>query len=573
MVSGPGPVPMSERKSASGRQTYRRLLTSVARFLKSPVGCKARWLLAGLLLLMVGINAMNVANSYVGRYFMSAIESRDSGGFVRFAWLYVGVFAGSTLVGVLFRFTEERLGLLWRDWLTHRITELYIDERIYLHLTGEDAVSNPDQRITEDVRQLTTSTLSFLLMILNGTMTVLSFSGVLWTISPKLFMVAVLYAVAGSALTIWLGRPLIRLNYQQADREADFRSELIHTRVNADGIALSGKEADIRGRLLNRIDGLVGNLRHIISVNRNLSFFTSGYNYMIQLIPVLIVAPLFISREVEFGVIGQSAMAFATLLGAFSLVITQFQAISSYASVISRLGEFIEATEKLAARREVTRIGITYEADHFEFKGLTLIAPSDDATEMVKDLNVRLEPGRHVMVCGSNRAGRTALFRAAAGLHECGTGTIDRPPTDQVAFLPEQPFLPPGTLRELLVPAGFSGEITDARIQELLEKLGLGSVIKPNGIPDAPRNWQDSLTFQEEKLMAIARAILAKPRFAFIDELESALNDADRRRVLDLMAANGTTCVLFGGSPPGAGDQGACLELHDDGSWTWREAC
>lgn len=562
---------MSEQPPGPGRQTYRRLLDSVARFLKSPVGGKARWLLAGLLLLMVGINAMNVANSYVGRYFMSAIESRDSGGFVRFAWLYVGVFAGSTLVGVLFRFTEERLGLLWRDWLTHRITELYIDQRIYLHLTGEDAVSNPDQRMTEDVRQLTTTTLSFLLMILNGTMTVLSFSGVLWTISPKLFMVAVLYAVAGSVLTIWLGRPLIRLNYQQADREADFRSELIHTRVNADGIALSGKEADIRARLLNRIDGLVGNLRHIISVNRNLSFFTSGYNYLIQLIPVLVVAPLFISREVEFGVIGQSAMAFATLLGAFSLVITQFQAISSYASVISRLGEFIEATEKLAARREVTRIGISYEADHFVFKDVTLIAPTDDATALIRDLNVRLEPGRQVMVCGSNRAGRTALFRAAAGLHECGTGTIGRPPADQVAFLPEQPYLPPCTLRELLVPAGFSGEITDARIQELLEKLGLGSVIKPNGSPDAPRNWQDSLSFQEEKLMAIARAIFAKPRFAFIDELESALNDADRRRVLDLMAASGITCVLFGGSPPGPDDQGARLELHGDASWSWRD--
>ncbi len=563
---------MSEQKPVPGRQTYRRLLSSVALFLKSPAGGKARWLLAALLLLMVGINGMNVANSFVGRYFMSSIERRDSDGFVRFAWLYVGVFGGSVLVGVLFRFTEERLGLLWRDWLTRRITSLYIDQRIYLNLTGDDAISHPDQRMTEDVRQLTTSTLSFLLMILNGTMTVLSFSGVLWTISPKLFTVAVLYAIAGSALTILLGRPLIRLNYRQADREADFRSELIHTRTNADGIALSGIEADIRERLLDRIDGLVGNLRHIISVNRNLSFFTSGYNYLIQLIPVLIVAPLFIRREVEFGVIGQSAMAFATLLGAFSLVITQFQAISSYASVISRLGEFVEVTEKLAARREVTRIAITYGAGHFHFENVTLISPADDAPVLVKNLNLRLDPGSLVRICGSNRAGRTALFRAAAGLHECGTGSIERPPADQVAFLPEQPYLPPGTLRELLVPAGASEEITDAQIQELLGKLGLGSLLKPNERTDVPRNWQDSLSLQEEKLLAIARTLLAKPRFAFIDELESALNDADRRRVLDLLDASGITCVLFG-SPTDGTCSGACLELHGDGSWVWREAC
>ena len=266
-------------------------------------------------------------------------------------WLYVAVFAGSTLTGVFFRFTEERLGLLWRDWLTHRITGNYMDTRLYLNMTGEGAVSNPDQRMTEDVRQLTTTTLSFLLMILNGTMAAVSFSGVLWTISPKLFGVAVLYAAAGSALTIWLGRPLIRLNYSQADREADFRSALIQIGANADGIALSGKEADIRARLMTRIDALVENLRRIIAVNRNLSFFTTGYNYMIQLIPVLIVAPLFMRGGVEFGVIGQATMAFATLLGAFSLVITQFQAISSYAAVATRLCEFVEYAERCDRER------------------------------------------------------------------------------------------------------------------------------------------------------------------------------------------------------------------------------
>ncbi|MEO8615482.1 MAG: ABC transporter transmembrane domain-containing protein, partial [Luteolibacter sp.] len=212
---------MNDSKVAISRHTFRRLLHAIGMFLKSSVGGKARWLLAALFLLMFCINGMNVANSFVGRYFMSAIEKHDSPGFVHFAWLYVAVFAGSTFVGVMFRFTEERLGLLWRDYLTHRIAGQYIDSQIYLHMSSDESISNPDQRMTEDVRQLTTSTLSFILMILNGTMTVLSFSGVLWTISPKLFVIAVLYALAGSALTIWLGRPLIRLNYQQADFEAN----------------------------------------------------------------------------------------------------------------------------------------------------------------------------------------------------------------------------------------------------------------------------------------------------------------------------------------------------------------
>lgn len=320
----------------------RRLFESVGQLLKSPVGVKARLLLASLLLLMLGINGLNVVNSFVGRYFMSAIEKHDASGFARFAWVFVAVFACSTGAGVMFRFTEERLGMLWREWLTRRVTEAYIERHLYLCLGRGDAVSNPDQRITEDIKQLTTTTLSFVLMLLNGTVTVLSFSSVLWSISPKLFGIAVTYALLGSGVAIWLGRPLVRLNYRQSDFEANFRSELIHTRDEAEKIEASGAEPEVRNRLNAHLDKLFFNLKHIIAVNRNLNFFTTGYNYLIQLIPVVVVAPLFIEGRVEFGIIGQSAMAFSTLLGAFSLVITQIQAISSYASVVVRLGEFSE---------------------------------------------------------------------------------------------------------------------------------------------------------------------------------------------------------------------------------------
>lgn len=337
---------VNEENITITRQTIRRLWHAITRFLTSQDGRKARLLLFCLFALMLCINGMNVANSYVGRWFMSAIESRDREGFLHFAWLYLGVFGGSTLVGVLFRFTEERLGLLWRENLTRRITAAYIDRGLY----REGGVSNPDQRMTEDVKQLTTTTLSFVLMVLNGTMTVISFCGVLCAISPKLFMISVLYALGGSALTIWLGRPLIRLNYRQSDFEANFRSELIHVRDNGVNMDASN-EPGLKETINARIDDVVHNLRRIIAVNRNLNFFTTGYNYLIQLIPVLIVAPMFIERKVEFGVIGQSAMAFATLLGAFSLVITQFQAISSYASVVARLSEFVEHAEK-AGRHE-----------------------------------------------------------------------------------------------------------------------------------------------------------------------------------------------------------------------------
>ena len=160
-----------------------------------------------------------------------------------------------------------------------------------------DTVSNPDQRITEDVRNLTTTTLTFVLLIVNGSFTILAFSGVLWTISPLLFGVAVAYAAVGSLLTLVLGRPLIWLNYNQSDKEAVFRADLIHVRENAESLALSHREPLVKARLLRHLDELAANFKQIVAVSRNLGFFTTGYNYLIQIIPALIVAPLYIRGD------------------------------------------------------------------------------------------------------------------------------------------------------------------------------------------------------------------------------------------------------------------------------------
>jgi putative ATP-binding cassette transporter len=310
---------MSAQPAKLDLQTFRRFIRALTDLLTSEVRRKAIGLLVLLLAFALSVNGLNVVGSYVGRDFMTAIEHRDMTEFVKLAILYIGVFAAMTAVAVFYRFTEERLGLLWRSWLTRRVTERYLDARTFLRLKESPEIDNPDQRIAEDTRAFTSTTLSFSLIILNSTLAAISFSGVLWTISPLLFGVALGYAALGTLMTVLLGRPLVGLNYRQSDREADFRATLIHVRENAESIALLRGEDRLRARLLHRIDELVENFRRITSVNRNLGFFTTGYNYLIQIIPALIVAPRFIRREVEFGVITQSAMAFAQLLGALSL--------------------------------------------------------------------------------------------------------------------------------------------------------------------------------------------------------------------------------------------------------------
>ncbi len=324
---------------------WKYFVRSVRNFANSEAGGRARWMFARLIAFMFAINGMTVVNSYVGRDFMTAIADRDRAGFIHHAVLYVIVFAVSTLISVNIRFLEERLALRWREYLTRRLLDHYLADGSYYQLDASQTLANPDQRIAEDARSFTVTTLSFVLMILNSSFTVVAFSGVLWTISPTLFMVAVLYAAGGSLLTVLLGRPLVGLNYEQFDREANFRSGLIHVRENAEAILLAGREARLSQRLHGSFDSLVRNFRRMISINRNLGFFTTGYNWLIQIIPALIIAPAFMDGRVEFGVVTQSAMAFSTLVAAFSLIVTQFQSISSFAAVVTRLSSLVEAVD------------------------------------------------------------------------------------------------------------------------------------------------------------------------------------------------------------------------------------
>jgi putative ATP-binding cassette transporter len=310
-------------------------------------GARNRAIAALVLLfgLLLAINGLNVVNSYVGRDFMTSLAQRHAGRFYLIAGVFAGVFAASTIVQVVSSYVQQRLGLLWRDVLTQQLLERYLGGRAYHRLIEREDVDNPDQRISEDANIFTTTTLSFLVMLVNAVLTMIAFVGVLWLITPWLVLAAVFYAVAGSLGTILLGRRLVDLNNRQQQKEADFRFALGRIREHAVSLAKSAGEGQEKSRLGHSLAALVENMRRIIGVNLNLGFFTTGYNYLPQIIPVAIVAPFYIRGEVEFGTVTQAAMAFCQALGAFSLIISQFQQISAYAAVVNRLGELWEATE------------------------------------------------------------------------------------------------------------------------------------------------------------------------------------------------------------------------------------
>lgn len=584
------PVPLN-------RQTWLRFVSAVRSIAGSEVGGKAKLLFAGLILLLFAINGLNVVNSYVGRDFMTAISERSMTGFVTLAFMYIGVFLASTFVAVIYRFTEERLGLLWRGWLTNRLLVSYLQHptayRLSDRLIANGEIANPDQRIADDVRTFTTTTLSFVLLILNGTFTALAFSGVMWSISPLLFIVGVLYAATGSLLTIRFGRSLVGLNYAQLDHEANFRAGLITLRENAEAVSVARYEQYEQTRLSARLEALLGNARRIIDVNRNLNFFTTGYNYMIQIIPALIVAPLFIRGSVEFGVITQSAMAFSQLLGAFSLIITQFQSISSFTAVVARLGSLAEAIEQAQAvtilsletcghkrRTADCRICLAHgtvlpapptimigeEDGRLAFEALTLRS-LQDTDVLLRDLSLSIPLPARVLVHGANDGAKVALFRVTAGIWETGAGRVIRPPEERIQFLSERPYLPHGTLREVVVPPQYDSTQAAEVVLELARTFDLTAALARAGGIDSEQDWSDLLSLGEQQLFAVIRLILAAPQLAFLDRPQTVLTSKRIELVLATLHAHAISYVMTGERNGYAFD--GELELHADATWTW----
>ncbi|NBS16225.1 MAG: ABC transporter ATP-binding protein/permease [Gammaproteobacteria bacterium] len=576
---------MSHLSANDQRVTLSRLKAMVKAVALDPrMGPKARWLLIALIVCMLLINGLNVVNSFIGRDFMTAIADHDEKEFWDQALLYLGVFGALTFVSVMSRFTEESLGLLWRKWMTWRLFELYADHRVYWRMDVSEEVDNPDQRIAEDVKAFTTTSVSFVLMLSNALLTVIAFSSVLWHISPQLFLVAIGYALVGTLLTIQFGKPLIKLNDQQLDKEAAFRSSLIGLREHADMIALSRREAFWIDRAFKRLQALTDNLTAIIRTNRNVGFFTTGFNWMIQIIPALIVAPLFIEGKVEFGVITQSAVAFTQLMGAFSLIITQFQSISSFVAVINRLSLLSESAlkEKQHGIQSLDEAKLLSESAIL-IKDLTLNAQHSPHC-LVHQLTATFKPRKPVLVYGSDAAALTALFRSIAGIWSATEGRIQRPPLDQCLFVSERPYLTPCTLSELFLrPYPDVGKDLDdpsapkpqdllpheSTIQAALSMVGLETLAERHGGFHSVHDWDSELPLAEQQLLVIARVTLLGPAFVLLDRPGSSLEPSRLAKVLEILKELEITAITFEHTISHIDLHENALEILEGGQWQW----
>jgi putative ATP-binding cassette transporter len=526
-----------------------------------------QWAFLGLLLLLsLSVSGMNVLISYVGNFFTTALSERDVPTFWRFFFVYAGVFVVATPISAFYPYVRDLLGLRWRDWMTQKFMGRYFNNRAYYEINFEQDIDNPDQRISEDIKSFTSTSLGFLLLFLGSLIDVVAFTGILWSISQFLAVFLVAYAIIGTLVATLIGRRLIMLNFNQLRREADFRYGLVHVRDNAESIAFYQGEANELGQLRRRFVEVLRNFNFLVGWQRNLAFFRVPYRYATYILPSVILAPMYFSRQITFGDITQANFAFGQIFEAFALVVLQMNELSSFAAGINRLATFTQALDdQNQPSSELSAIHIS-EDSRIALEDVSLATPKAQRM-LLRDLSVMLRPEQSLVIVGHSGVGKSSLLRAIAGLWNTGTGQIVRPSLSEMLFLPQRPYMVLGSLRDQLLYPNLTRETTDEQLHAVLEQVNLADLPNRVGGFDVELDWADVLSLGEQQRLAFARLILTKPRYAMLDEATSALDLGNEQRLYQKLREMGTTFVSVGHRTSLLKYHDFVLELNGDGSW------
>jgi putative ATP-binding cassette transporter len=560
----------------------------------------ARGLLAAIIALDLSQVGMTVLLSFWNRAFFNSLETKNWDDFIGLLlfWRQTadGFFPGFVVIALIYivvaiyrTYLSQWLEIRWRRWMTERLVDDWLSQRAYFRLSlmlpqeggGEpdpmrQSADNPDQRIAEDVGEFVKSTLAIGLGLLSSVVTLISFLAILWSLSGiitvmgvdipgYLVWVALAYAILGTWLTHLVGRPLIMLDFLRQRTEANFRFALVRLRENVEGVALHRGEAAEGAALKQRFGEVAANWWQIMWRTKKVIALTAGYNQAAGVFPIVVVAPRFFSGEITLGMLTQTSGSFGQVQGSLSFFVNAYRTLAGWRATVGRLAGFrraIDAAHAAARRGDGVSVTEGTGAD-WRMRDVDLRLP--DGRRLLEEREVSLPPGESVVVTGRSGGGKSTLFRALAGIWPFGSGVVERPPGTHM-FLPQRPYLPLGTLRTVVAYPEDAGASGDGRIGEALEAVGLGH-LKERLDEEAP--WAQRLSGGEQQRVAVARAVLARPDWLFLDEATASLDPESEAHLYALLRRllPGTTIVSIAHRPSVAAlhDRNLVLEAEPGG--------
>ncbi len=501
------------------------------------------------------------------RDFFNALDKRDVGQLMELLWILAAIVVSAGVAVANQLHIKRRLQINWRSWLSHVTVQRWLNAgRQYQLGMLADEVDNPDGRIAEDIRISTEYAVEFAQSILQCVLQLFTFLSVLWILSGTMpirlfgfefdlpgYMVwaAVAYALVGSLLTYFLGRGLIHAGNIRQSREADFRSGLTRAREHAEGIALMRGEDDERERLR----GSLFDLRTAWNVQTrgqgNLSLLTSSLAYLAPIVPLIVALPRYLGGEIALGGLMQTAQAFSSVQWALSWLIDNFPKFAEWRASTDRVVHLHVALTDLEESSEVAdveRIVVhpPADSDRLVMRELGVARPSGEM--LVAEAEVEIQRAERVLIRGKSGSGKSTIMRAVAGVWPWGRGAIHLP-TGNITFMPQKPYFPLGTLREVMhYPMAPEG-ITDDALKDVLHKVGLDHL---RDRLDETERWDHILSGGEQQRVAFARVLIHKPDWIFMDEATSALDEAGQENVMKLLIEElPETSVVSIGHRPG----------------------
>ncbi|WP_342737935.1 ABC transporter ATP-binding protein/permease [Bradyrhizobium sp. B117] len=512
-----------------------------------------KWAGRGLLGVVIAMEltlvAINVLLNQWQNRFYSALQAYDLNEFVMEVWIFIGLAFTYVAVAVYKLYLNQWLQIRWRRWLTQHYLGEWLEGATHyrMQLKGDPA-DNPDQRITEDVKNFVEQTLVLGLGLLSSIVTLASFVVILWGLSNKaplhiygtdivipgfLVWCALVYAVLGTGLTHWIGAPLINLNFEQQRFEADFRFNLIRVRENSEQIALLKGEGAERGHLLHRFGFVIANWYAIMSRTKRLTAFTASYGQAATIFPYVVVAPAYFAKRIQLGDMMQTGSAFGSVQDALSFFVTAYRSLAEWRAIVARLDGFemsVSSAATLAAREPT--IGVARSSG----KAITLaqlLVDLPNGEPLVSADAFTVEPAERVLVSGPSGSGKSTLFRAIAGIWPFGTGSIAIPEKARLMMLPQRPYFPIGPLGDAVIYPSEHGTVAPEKIAEALNAVGMPRLAKRL---DEDGHWNRILSLGEQQRLGLARALLHTPDYLFLDEATASLDEPSEARLYRLLA-------------------------------------